>query len=82
MSPALARTMARELAKVAKRSADGRIAMVLEGGYDLVALEECLSSAIEGLVNEEELRGPVAPRDHPDVERARAAARRGWGRVL
>ena len=40
--------MARALAGVADKSAKGRIALVLEGGYDLVALEAGLGQAIGG----------------------------------
>lgn len=42
--------MARELRRIADRSAEGRIALVLEGGYDLVALEAGLLAATRGLV--------------------------------
>jgi acetoin utilization deacetylase AcuC-like enzyme len=77
--------MAAALAAVADRSATGRIAMVLEGGYDLVALERCLASAIDGLMGGPavDLGGPSpapptrAP-DDPDVARAAVAARRAW----
>ena len=40
--------MARALRGVADKSADGRIALVLEGGYDLVALEAGLLAATRG----------------------------------
>ena len=40
--------MARALAEVAAKSAKGRIALVLEGGYDLVSLEAGLAQAIAG----------------------------------
>jgi acetoin utilization deacetylase AcuC-like enzyme len=72
--------MASALANVADASAQGRIALVLEGGYDLVALESCLASAVDGLLD-----GPAAdlPRcpDHPDVARAAQAAHAAWDRV-
>jgi acetoin utilization deacetylase AcuC-like enzyme len=69
--------MAASLAAVADRAAKGRIAMVLEGGYDLVALESCLASAIDGLVGKAGFDPPRAP-DHPDVQRAAHAAREAW----
>jgi acetoin utilization deacetylase AcuC-like enzyme len=81
--------MARSLAAVAERTASGRIAMVLEGGYDLVALEQCLASAIDGLLGagggevgdrQEASDGATPPRapDHTDVAHAARAARRAW----
>ena len=42
--------MARALRGVADASAQGRIALVLEGGYDLVALESGLLAATKGIV--------------------------------
>lgn len=72
--------MARALADVADKSAGGRIAMVLEGGYDLVALEGGVASAIEGLVNGHADEVASNP-DHADVVNAAAGARRAWGRV-
>jgi acetoin utilization deacetylase AcuC-like enzyme len=85
--------MARSLAAVAERSAAGRIAMVLEGGYDLVALERCLASAIDGLLGCSV--HPAAPKDepealptgagrepdHPDVARAVRETHRAWRHV-
>jgi acetoin utilization deacetylase AcuC-like enzyme len=73
--------MARALAAVADKSAHGRIAMVLEGGYDLVALEAGVTSAIDGLVNghaEEVASNP----DHADVAEAADAARQTWGPIV
>ena len=43
--------MARALRGVADKSAEGRIALVLEGGYDLVALEAGLLAATRGIVD-------------------------------
>jgi acetoin utilization deacetylase AcuC-like enzyme len=72
--------MARALAAVADKSAGGRIAMVLEGGYDLVALKEGSAAAIEGLVNGRAEEVAANP-GHGDVADAAAAARKAWGRV-
>ncbi|MEO7109845.1 MAG: histone deacetylase [Polyangiaceae bacterium] len=44
--------MTRELARAADESANGKIALALEGGYDLTALEEGLGAAIAALVGE------------------------------
>ena len=42
--------MGMELARIADATAGGRIALVLEGGYDLVALEGGLQAALEGML--------------------------------
>ena len=75
--------MARALAGVAAKSAGGRIALVLEGGYDLVSLESGLSAAIDGVMHAAG-GGKLIPRepDHPDIERARKAAARVWAKAL
>lgn len=78
--------MAAELSRVADRSAGGRMALVLEGGYDLVALESGLVSAMGGML----ARGPnevLTPRTTmakglpPDVERAMREAKKAWSTV-
>ncbi|HXX67501.1 MAG TPA: histone deacetylase [Polyangiaceae bacterium] len=69
--------MARELARIAEATARGRIALVLEGGYDLVALEAGLRQAIEGMVLGRATELPRAP-DDESVERAARAAQRAW----
>jgi acetoin utilization deacetylase AcuC-like enzyme len=72
--------MARALRRVADTSAHGRMALVLEGGYDLVALEAGLRSAIRGCLGglaEGEAEIPRDP-DHPDVARATRAAEPAW----
>ena len=76
--------MARALTDVAAKSAKGRIALVLEGGYDLVSLESGLGRAIGGMMGSGAgSAGTVAREpDHPDVERARRGAERAWGKVL
>jgi acetoin utilization deacetylase AcuC-like enzyme len=72
--------MARELSNVANGSAKGRIALVLEGGYDLVALEAGVRKAVEGLVLG---RAAELPRANDDeaVERAVRSARKHWAEV-
>jgi len=69
--------MARALRNVADASAGGRMALVLEGGYDLVALEAGLLSATRGMVERAavEIARDV---DHEDIARATAAAKETW----
>jgi acetoin utilization deacetylase AcuC-like enzyme len=81
LDPAAFGWMARALRGVADKSAKGRIAMVLEGGYDLVALEGGVASAIEGLVNGR-AEDVASDPDHADVADAARAARRTWGHVV
>ncbi len=72
--------MARELRTIADRSAGGRIGMVLEGGYDLVALESGLLAATKGMLERTavEIARDV---DDDDVTRASQAARTRWKQV-
>jgi acetoin utilization deacetylase AcuC-like enzyme len=75
--------MARALARVAAKSAGARIALVLEGGYDLVALEGGLLRAIDGALHPEAPDSDLGrDSDHVDVARARRAAERVWGSRL
>ena len=69
--------MARALRQVADKSAQGRIAMLLEGGYDLVALESGLAAAVQGMVDGTavEIARDV---DHDDVQRAAKVAHDRW----
>jgi acetoin utilization deacetylase AcuC-like enzyme len=72
--------MARELARVAERWASGRLALVLEGGYDLMALEAGLRCALEGALLGHSAELPRAPDDEA-VERAARVARKAWAVV-
>ena len=72
--------MARELARVAEASAHGRIALVLEGGYDLVALEAGLASSIDGMTRGRATEISAAT-GGPDLERATARAHERWPEV-
>jgi acetoin utilization deacetylase AcuC-like enzyme len=69
--------MARELRRVADKSAEGRVLMALEGGYDLVALEAGLLAATRGLVEGTavEIARDV---DHDDLTRASRVAKETW----
>ncbi len=72
--------MARALARVADASAGGRVALVLEGGYDLAALTSGLTCAVRGMLDETATELPRAP-DDQGVERAAAAAKKAWAIV-
>ncbi|MGH7435022.1 MAG: histone deacetylase family protein, partial [Polyangiaceae bacterium] len=77
--------MSSELCRVADRSASGRMALVLEGGYDLVALESGLTHAMQGMLAPASSGAPVAARAPspapPDVDRAAREAKKTWGVV-
>jgi acetoin utilization deacetylase AcuC-like enzyme len=71
--------MAREIARVCDESARGRMVLVLEGGYDLVALRAGLAGAVDGMLCQ---RAPqiVSARDE-GVTRAAAWAKKAWAAV-
>jgi acetoin utilization deacetylase AcuC-like enzyme len=71
--------MARELARLAGGSAGGKMALVLEGGYDLVALEAGLASAIDGMLAGR--AAAIVPTDDEGVERAARWAKKSWSHV-
>lgn len=77
--------MARALTEVADRHAGGRIGVVLEGGYDLEALEGSLTATFQALAakpapppGEGEGEGPPSLRHDRDVARAADALRPVW----
>jgi acetoin utilization deacetylase AcuC-like enzyme len=78
VSPEAFGWMGRALRKVADASAGGRIALVLEGGYDLVGLESGLAAAITGVVCGEADDIPQPTETPEDVARAARVARRTW----
>jgi acetoin utilization deacetylase AcuC-like enzyme len=80
LSPEAFGWMGRELARIADASAAGRIALVLEGGYDLVALEAGLLSAIDGMALGSASELGRAP-DDEGVDRAARGARKAWSSV-
>jgi acetoin utilization deacetylase AcuC-like enzyme len=41
--------LTRELRRIARRHADGRMVSMLEGGYDLEALKECAAAHVDEL---------------------------------
>jgi acetoin utilization deacetylase AcuC-like enzyme len=69
--------MARAVARATAISSRGRMALVLEGGYDLVALEAGMRSAVEGMVAGSAVE-PARDSGNDGVERAVQAARRTW----
>jgi acetoin utilization deacetylase AcuC-like enzyme len=71
--------MARELARLAAGSAGGKMALVLEGGYDLVALESGLVRAIDGMLADR--ADAIVPSDDEGVARAAGWAKKSWSRV-
>ena len=86
VSPEAFGWMAREVARIADATAGGRMALVLEGGYDLVALEASLKSAIDGMMGAQagapadsaiQARAP----DDESVARAARAAQKSWAAV-
>jgi acetoin utilization deacetylase AcuC-like enzyme len=72
--------MARAIARVTDATSRGRMALVLEGGYDLVALEGGMRSAVEGMVAGSAVEPARAP-DDEGVERAAKAAEKAWAGV-
>ena len=80
VSPGAFGWMSAGVARIAEATAGGRMALVLEGGYDLVALEASLRASIVGM-----LGGPVeepgrAP-DDESVTRAARSAQKAWAAV-
>jgi acetoin utilization deacetylase AcuC-like enzyme len=82
--------MAAKLEAVAAKSAKGRIALVLEGGYDLVSLEAGLARSIGAIAGVPSIASPRPTaagtsgggEDFPDVDRARRGAARAWGKIV
>jgi len=72
--------MSRALALQADRSAGGRMALVLEGGYDLVSLESGLERAIAGMMGVD-FSYVERDVDAPDLDAAAAAARATWAAI-
>ncbi len=80
LSPDAFGWMARELARVADRSAAGKMAMVLEGGYDLDSIESGVHSAIDGAFAGR--AKDLVPAGGDDaLDRAARAAKKAWAVV-
>jgi acetoin utilization deacetylase AcuC-like enzyme len=73
-------SMAASLAGVARESAGGRVALILEGGYDLSAVELSLAASLRGLfaLAPEDLPGEPSPQHQAEIEAARAVAARSF----
>jgi acetoin utilization deacetylase AcuC-like enzyme len=80
LSPDAFGWMAQRLSQIASGSAQGRIALVLEGGYDLVALEAGIAKAIDGLVLGRAADLPRAD-DDEGIDRAARVAQQNWKAV-
>ncbi|XXX74024.1 histone deacetylase [Sorangium sp. So ce134] len=82
--------MGRRLAAMAAAKAGGRLAIFLEGGYDLAAIEGSLTAALlaasgreadepaGGSVPPAAQRAPISTRHRADLDRARRVALRRW----
>jgi acetoin utilization deacetylase AcuC-like enzyme len=77
LSPEAFGWMARQLARVAERHARGRVCLVLEGGYDLGALEGGVERAVEGLVLGRSADIAVAS-DDASLARPARFAKKAW----
>jgi acetoin utilization deacetylase AcuC-like enzyme len=65
------RRITRAIVELAERTAGGRVVSVLEGGYSLRALPECVGAHLEGLEGLQEFRAPAAqaaPPAHAEQE--------------
>jgi acetoin utilization deacetylase AcuC-like enzyme len=67
--------MGRAVREVADESARGRVAVLLEGGYDLAALEESMAATLRGVLGwpVPDPKGPVGERHRCAIEAARRA---------
>jgi acetoin utilization deacetylase AcuC-like enzyme len=70
--------MAREIAKIASTHAEGKMALVLEGGYDLIALESGLGGATSAMLGGGANDLPVLEGPDDDIDRAEVEAKRSW----
>jgi acetoin utilization deacetylase AcuC-like enzyme len=84
-------SMAKRLAAAAARSAGGRLAFFLEGGYDIPAIETSIAASLLAATGrgveprtaqEEEIASPpVSARHRADLDRTRRQARLHWPRL-
>jgi acetoin utilization deacetylase AcuC-like enzyme len=76
--------MAAAVAGIAQKTANGRVALLLEGGYDLHAMESALSASLAAAagVDSQKLGSseprPIEPRHAEELARARKAAAEHW----
>jgi len=80
------RWMAARLREVALASGAGRVGMVLEGGYDLIALETSVEDTLHGLIDPASARTRPVATTHSmgaeQVSRTVARLHSGWWRSL
>jgi len=70
--------MTRVLLRCARESAEGRLAAVLEGGYDLLAVSTSASRVLDGLTGAESGEALPAVPASPTSERVRQVQRQYW----
>jgi acetoin utilization deacetylase AcuC-like enzyme len=73
--------MTERLIGVADRSAGGKMALLLEGGYDLVALEESLAASLRvlgGVTAAPADPGPAEPLHESEIKRTKKALESHW----
>ena len=75
-------SMASAVAKIADQTAKGRMALILEGGYDLGAIERSLAASIEAMLSPAE-PPPASSRQigathRAEIERARRMSSETW----
>ena len=74
--------MTQTLTRAADATAGGRIALFLEGGYDLSALERSLAASIDVMLGapvDPALGTPIPAEQSSALDRARREVRRTWG---
>jgi acetoin utilization deacetylase AcuC-like enzyme len=76
--------MAAALAGVADRSASGRLALLLEGGYDLSAIQGALGASLDAALGPSRAEpratgaAPIDPRHAAEIAEARRVASARW----
>lgn len=72
--------MGAALSRVAAASGQGRVGIVLEGGYDLTAIEVSLAATIQGVVRGDApaIEGEASAAHRQEVAAAKAVAERWW----
>ena len=73
--------MTSALVRTAEKSAGGKIALLLEGGYDLPALEESLAASLSALTEPARFSGDRSPPGavhEAEIDRTRRALRERW----
>jgi acetoin utilization deacetylase AcuC-like enzyme len=72
--------MGAALSRVAAASGEGRVGIVMEGGYDLTAIEVSLAATIQGVASSDSPRieGEVSEAHRAEVAAAKAVAARWW----